>query len=381
MRKVTLLQPNRVVFGNGCAEDFPEYVSKLGLRRAFVVTSPPVMEHVEPIRARLEGSGCEVAVYSEVASEPSISMLEKALTRAKAFVPDAVVGIGGGSAMDLAKLVAALHDSSQEARDCFGIELLQGRRTFLACLPTTSGTGSEVSPNAILLDEAERLKKGVVSSYLMPDTAYVDPLLTVSVPPAVTAATGIDALIHCIEAYTNRYSHPIVDLYVLQGIKLIADNLGRAVDCGTDLEARAAMSLGSLYGGMGLGPVGTAAVHALSYPLGGEYHVPHGIANAVLLLPTMEFNLSAAPERYANVAMAVGAEPAEEAETTARRGLDRLRRLYADWDIPVRLSELGISEDAVPQLVESAMKVTRLLKNNPREVTAEDAEAIYRTAF
>src|SRR5262249_48336492 len=160
---------------------------------------------------------------------------------------------------------------------------------FLVCLPTTAGTGSEVSPNAILLDEADQLKKGVVSPYLVPDAAYVDPQLTRSVPPSVTAATGLDALTHCIEAYANKFAHPAVDLYALQGVGIIAQNLLRAVRNGGDMEARTELSLGSFYGGLCLGPVNTAAVHALAYPLGGQFHVAHGVSNAVLLPHVIRF--------------------------------------------------------------------------------------------
>ncbi len=203
----------------------------------------------------------------------------------------------------------------------------------LVCLPTTAGTGAEVSPNAILLDEADELKKGVVSPHLVPDAAFVDPLLTISVPPAVTAATGLDALTHCIEAYANKFAHPIVDIYALQGIKLISANLVRAVRNGGDIEARAALSLGSLYGGLCLGPVNTAAVHALAYPLGGRFHIAHGVSNALLLPHVLRFNFSAAPERYAEISAALGVARNGSALTTARtrRGIfvaafPRLRR-------------------------------------------------------
>ncbi len=229
--------------------------------------------------------------------------------------------------MDVAKLVATFLGSSQNIRETFGIGKLVGRSTYLACLPTTAGTGSEVSPNSILLDESEQLKKGIISPYLMPDAAYVDPMLTLSVPPAVTAATGIDALTHCIEAYANKFAHPMIDLYALQGIRLISRSIAHAVEKGDDLAARTDLALGSMYGGMCLGPVNTGAVHALAYPLGGEFHIAHGVSNAVLLTHVLEFNLPAAPERYAAIAIALGCEPGKDHQETAHRGLDRLRGL------------------------------------------------------
>jgi alcohol dehydrogenase class IV len=209
----------------------------------------------------------------------------------------------------------------------------------------------------------------------------VDPLLTVSVPPAVTAATGLDALTHCIEAYANKFAHPVVDLYALEGVRLIAANLVQAVRNGADQQARAALALGSLFGGMCLGPVNTAGVHALAYPLGGQFHVPHGISNAVLLPHVIRFNLGAAPERYAALAYALGVEKDGPPLPVAERGADHLEILLGSCGIPTRLSELGVPRSALPQMAQAAMTVTRLLKNNPREITEADALEIYQTAY
>jgi alcohol dehydrogenase class IV len=209
----------------------------------------------------------------------------------------------------------------------------------------------------------------------------VDPLLTISVPPAVTAATGLDALTHCIEAYANKFAHPIVDTYALQGIKLISANLARAVRNGQDIEARAALALGSLYGGLCLGPVNTAAVHALAYPLGGRFRVAHGVSNALLLPHVLRFNFSAAPERYANVAAALGVARNGSALTTAEHGVEFLSKLSRDCGVPQTLSELNIPRDAIPWLAGAAIKVTRLLKNNLRPLTEADAARIYEAAY
>jgi len=381
VRPINLLQPKQIAFGPGVARRCVEDIVALQVRKAFIVTGPPLVEMIRPHVEGLQNGGLEVTVYAEVAGEPTIETFAAALAAARDAAPEVVIGIGGGSAMDVAKLVAALHDSDQDVRDAFGINLLGPRRTSLVCLPTTSGTGSEVSPNAILLDEVDQLKKGVVSSHLVPDAAYVDPELTLSMPPALTAATGVDALTHCIEAYANRYAHPIVDLYTLEGIRLVGRYLRRAVQDGSDLDARTHMSLASLYGGLCLGPVNTGAVHALAYPLGGEFHVPHGVSNSVLLPAVVAFNLEAAPERYADVALALGAEPGRTHEETARRGVELLRTLSRDVGIPSGLGALGIPEDAIPRMARAATKVTRLLKNNLRDVTVADAEALYRAAY
>jgi len=227
MRVISYVQPRHVVFGNGCAAACVEDILELGLRRVFLVTGPPIRPLVAPLVEGLKKGGVAVAIHDRVSTEPTITMLDEALQEAREWQPDLVIGFGGGSSMDVAKLVAALPGSGQRVEEVFGTGLLASRRTRLILLPTTAGTGSEVSPIAIVLDEPAKLKKGVVSPHLVADAAYVDPLLTVSVPPDVTAATGMDALTHCIEEYANRFAHPVIDLYALQGVRLIAANLLR----------------------------------------------------------------------------------------------------------------------------------------------------------
>src|SRR5215472_5019817 len=368
MTPITLLQPGRIVFGSGCAHSCVDLLAQRKARRVFLVTSSPVLPQITFLLDALRKAGCEVVQGPPVDQEPTRAMFAQVLESARQGQVDAVLGVGGGSALDVAKLVAALARGQQKVEDVFGINLLQGRELFLVCLPTTAGTGSEVSPNAILLDERDQLKKGVVSPYLVPDAAIVDPLLTLSVPPGVTAATGLDALTHCIEAYANKFSHPMVDVYALEGIRLIAGNLVRAVQNGQERGAREKVALGSLYGGLCLGPVNTAAVHALAYPLGGQFHVAHGVSNAVLLPHVLRFNLPEAPSRYAGVAAALGCEPNGAPQGTAERGLELLARLSRDCGIPQRLSDLGIPREAIPGMAKAAMNVTRLLKNNVRPV-------------
>jgi alcohol dehydrogenase class IV len=381
MRTISIVSPRNLTIGAGCATQCADDLLAAGLRRIFIVTSDPIVALVEPVAASLRSGGAAVEIFSGVNSEPSVSLFEKALVAARAMQPDGVIGFGGGSPMDTAKGVAALWNSEQTLPDVFGIDLLQGRSTYLACIPTTSGTGSEVTPYAIFHHEEEQLKKGVVSPHIVPDASYVDPELTRSVPPAVTAATGMDAMTHCIEAYVNKYAHPMVDTYALSGIKLIADNLARAVEVGDDLEARTALSLGSLYGGLCLGPVNTGAVHALAYPLGGEFHVAHGVSNSVLLPHVAAFNLPATPQRYADIAVALGVMPSENVTKTAELGIERIKALSHEVGIPAGMAELDVPEEAIPRMAQSAMKVTRLLHLNPREVTVSDAEAIYRAAY
>ena len=381
MKAITLLQPQKIVFGTGCIDTFVDDYLKLGFKHLFVVTAPPILPLIEEPMKQLADAGISCQIFSDIKAEPTLNDFNQVLSKARSFSADSVVGIGGGSVLDITKLVAAFVHSNQQAEDCFGTGFIQKKGLWFACLPTAAGTGSEVSPNAILLDERDHLKKGIVSPYLIADAAYVDPKLTWTVPAKVTADTGMDALTHCIEAYTNKFAHPSVDIYALQGIRLIAANLERAVKNGQDIEAREALAFGSLYGGLCLGPVNTAAVHALSYPLGGEFHIPHGLSNAILLPSVMKFNRPAALKRYAEVAIALGCEPGKDDNETAQRGVDFIYQLAEAVGIPKKLTELGIPQTAVDGMAKAAMEVQRLLKNNPREVTEQDARDIYNSLY
>ena len=393
MKAITLLQPQKIVFGTGCIQTFTDDYKKMGLRRLFVLTAPPIRPLIEGTLDELKAAGIAVEVFQNIVAEPTVNDFKRILELARQFQADSVAGIGGGSVLDVTKLVAAFIDSQQQVEDCFGTGFIRRKGLWFACLPTTAGTGSEVSPNAILLDERDHLKKGIVSPFLIADVAYVDPKLTWTVPAKVTADTGMDALTHCIEAYTNKFAHPSVDIYALQGIRLIAANLERAVTLARDnkpadlsdnpayVEAREALAFGSLYGGLCLGPVNTAAVHALSYPLGGEFHIPHGLSNAILLPSVMKFNMPANIKRHAEVAIALGCEPGKNDEETAQRGVDFIYRLAAAVGIPDKLTALGIPQTAVDGMAKAAMQVQRLLKNNPREVTEQDARDIYNSLY
>lgn len=381
MKAITLLQPQKIVFGTGCIETFVEDYKKIGLQRLMVLTAPPILPLIKEPLATLKAAGVSIEIFQNILAEPTVNDFKQILDCARAFGADSIVGVGGGSVLDVSKLVAAFINSDQQVEDCFGTGFIRQKGLWFACLPTTAGTGSEVSPNAILLDERDHLKKGIVSPYLIADAAYVDPKLTWTVPAKVTADTGMDALTHCIEAYTNKFAHPAVDIYALQGIRLIAAHLERAVKDGKDVEAREALALGSLYGGLCLGPVNTAAVHALSYPLGGEFHIPHGLSNAILLPSVMKFNAEVNVKRYAEVAIALGCKPGKDDAETAANGVDFIYRLAEAVGIPKKLTDLGIPQTAVDGMAKAAMEVQRLLKNNPREVTEQDARDIYNSLY
>ena len=378
---LTIHFPNGIIFGKGKLNQLLDELAQLHAKKVLIITIVPLMNSLSEIFTDLKSRSVEVRIDIGILQEPYFSDLNKLIDNVSSFNPDVVVGIGGGSVLDVAKLVAAQLENEQKLEEYVGIGLLKGRRKKLICLPTTAGTGSEVSPNAILVDDSDGQKKGIISPYLVPDVVIVDPLLTISVPPSVTAATGIDALTHCLEAYTNKFAHPMIDLYAYEGMKLIASNIVQAVNVGKDEEARTAVALGSMYGGICLGPVNTAAVHALSYPLGGMFHLPHGLSNALLLPYVMDFNLIASPARYADVAIALGCKRQENDLATAKTGVQKIKELIGQCGLPLRLREVGVNEEAIPIMARDALKVQRLLKNNPREVTLIDAINIYKEAF
>lgn len=381
MNSLTIHFPNKLVLGKGIINNLPEEIIQQGYRSVLLVTIEPLLKILEPLVQELKKASIDVALDTSIVQEPSFADFEGLMQTIAPFNADVVVGIGGGSVLDVAKLVAAQLENEQTLQQHVGIGLLKGRKKGLICVPATSGTGSEVSPNAILVDDSDNQKKGIISPYLVPDVVYLDPLLTMSVPASITAATGLDALTHCLEAYTNKFSHPFIDLYAYEGMKLIAANIVQAVKNGRDEEARTQVAMGSLYGGFCLGPVNTAGVHALSYPLGSTFHLAHGLSNALLLPFVMEYNLSAAPKRYADVAVALGCEREGDDMATAKKGIKKVRELIRDCGIPATLNEVAIPKEAIPQMAKDAIKIQRLLKNNPREITEQDAIDIYNAAY
>tara|TARA_R110002050_G_scaffold97971_2_gene203629 strand:+ start:14585 stop:15733 length:1149 start_codon:yes stop_codon:yes gene_type:complete len=379
MNSITLLQPQKIVFGENSIENLSKDALLETSNSILLLVATPLLTAVKTTIQNLKSKNKEVSLVEYTfLGEPTFSQFNELLDANKNFNPDCVIGVGGGSVLDCAKLLAALINNTQKLKDVVGIGFLNGRDIKLICIPTTSGTGSEVSPNAILLNEDTQAKSGIISPYLVPDACYLDPILTISLPPKLTAETGIDALSHCIEAYTNKFAHPTVDIYALKGIELIANNIQEAYNNGSNIEARSALLLGSMYGGLCLGPVNTSAVHALSYGLGGKFHIPHGLSNAILMPEVLRFNLSANPKRHAEVARALGVTINGTDNDVAIAGIEKIEDLSRACHIPKRLTEIGVTESVLPELADIAMKVTRLLKNNPREVTKEDAINIYK---
>lgn len=379
-QQLQIIFPGKLIFGNGTFNQLADEVLQLNPSKVFITTITPLKDSIAGFSAALKQANVEIMVDESIVQEPTFSDFEKLMKTVHPFDPDVIIGIGGGSVLDIAKLVAAQLGNTQQLNDYVGIGLLKGRLKKLICVPATSGTGSEVSPNAILVDE-DNQKKGIISPYLVPDIVYVDPLLTVSVPPAITASTGLDALTHCLEAYTNKFANPFIDMFAYEGMRLIAANIETAVNDGSNILARENVAMGSLLGGFCLGPVNTAGVHALSYPLGSILHLAHGLSNALLLPYVMEFNIPAAAERYADVAVALGCYRMNTHEETAYAGVLKIKELVRVCGIPSTLREVNVPESIIPQMAVDALKIQRLLKNNPREISEADAIAIYKAAY
>jgi alcohol dehydrogenase class IV len=312
-----------------------------------------------------------------VKPEPDLPNLEMVLTVAESLKPDLVIGFGGGSAMDLAKLVAVLPGSGQTLHEVVGPEKVKGRRAALVQVPTTAGTGSEGGTRSLVTDPATQNKLAVQSRHMLADLAIVDPDLTMTVPPAVTAATGVDAMAHCAEAFTSKKAHPVIDLYALEGIRLVGRYLPRAVANGSDREARAGLALASMYGGFCLGPVNTTAGHAVAYPLGTRHHIPHGLACALIFPHTLAHNAPSVPQKTALILEALGLAASEDPETVLSGAHAFCERL----GVEMRLSRLNVPEADLPNMATEAHAIRRLLDNNPRDLSREEILAMYQAAY
>jgi len=329
--------------------------------------------------------GLSVAVYDQVLADPPESIVLAAVEQARSVKAELVIGFGGGSSMDVAKLVALLAhpQCSQSLQDIYGVGNAQGQRLPLIQVPTTAGTGSEVTQIAIITT-GETTKTGVVSPLLLPDLALLDADLTLGLPPAVTAATGIDAMVHAIEAYTSALKkNPLSDLLAREALRLLSANLHEAVHNGSNRQARQAMLLGACLAGQAFANAPVAAVHALAYPLGGNFHIPHGLSNALVLPHVLRFNVSAATTHYSELAPVVLGDRLRRSDPTtfADQLIEELGGLSGRMGLPTRLRDAGVPQDMLPQLAREAMLQQRLLVNNPRELNENDALAIYRAAY
>jgi alcohol dehydrogenase class IV len=377
----------QIICESGAASRLASLCQERGARSVYIVTDPGItrLNMLDDVLPGFAEAGLQVAVFDQVVADPPEAVVLDAVSQARAAQADLVIGFGGGSSMDVAKLVALLaHPAcAQELKDIYGVGNARGQRLPLIQVPTTAGTGSEVTQIAIITTGATT-KMGVVSPLLLPDVALLDADLTLGLPPAVTAATGIDAMVHAIEAYTSVHKkNPLSDLLAREALRLLSANLHEAVHNGGNRVARQAMLLGACLAGQAFANSPVAAVHALAYPLGGNFHIPHGLSNALVLPHVLRFNLGAARAHYAELAPLVLGERlrSEDPASYADQLIEEVSQLSARMGLPSTLSEAGVPRDMLPQLAAEAMLQQRLLVNNPREVSEADALAIYQAAY
>jgi len=379
--------PPRIITGDGSAETVGAHATALRATRAVVITDKTLHEKTDFVSAAvtsLKTSGLAVEVFDDVEPDPMVITARRSAECSRAFRPDLVIGLGGGSALDVAKATAAILANERPLEEMWGVDNVPKPGLPTILMPTTAGTGSEVTPNSILTDvkpDGGHTKKGIVSPHLLARTAIVDPLLTVTAPPHVTASAGMDALTHAIETYVSKSAQPLTRPLALEAIRLIGSSLRRAVADGRDLEARSHMANASLMAGLAFANGLLGGVHAIAMAMGGRFGVPHGVANALMLPYVMEFNETAVREDYARIAGAMGERveglPLHEAAHLASVAV---HRLVVDVRLPHTLTDVKIPRGGIPGLAEESFGNQRLLKNNPRAATVQDITGILEAA-
>ncbi|MFT6043085.1 MAG: alcohol dehydrogenase class IV [Porticoccaceae bacterium] len=376
----------QIILEAGGSQRLGELCRPFNARSVVLITDPGLKKLglVDSAYNSLSEAGLNVTLFSEVEADPSDNTVLLAVELAKSVQADIIIGVGGGSSMDVAKLVALLANpkSTQTLSDIYGVDQVQDQRLPLIQVPTTAGTGSEVTTIAIVTT-GNTTKSGIVSQRLLPDLALLDAELTLGLPATVTAATGIDAMVHAIEAYTSHIKkNPLSDLLAKEALKLLATNISTAVHQGQNMTARSSMLLGSTLAGQAFANAPVAAVHALAYPLGGHFHIPHGLSNSLLLPAVLRFNAEAAKHLYAELASILVTEPlAKNSTEQTEQFINTIENLIDNLGLPTQLRDMGISEDALPMLAKDAMQQQRLLINNPRVVSEADALAIYKSIY
>ncbi|MFD2831180.1 iron-containing alcohol dehydrogenase [Corticicoccus populi] len=375
---------HNIISGIGSIAQIEVETQKLKAQRAVIITDKIILQTglVDKVSAPLKNAGVHVDIIDEVVPEPPFENIESIYEEIKKKAYDLFIGIGGGSALDVTKVLAVMPKNEGDIREYVGIDQIPNPGVNTILIPTTSGTGSEVTFNAIFTDKRDNVKKGIVSPYLLPNIAIVDPMMTLTAPPSVTAATGLDALVHAIESYTAINANELTDGIARHAVQLISKSLRQAVFNGNNIPAREDMSMGSLMAGISLANAGVGAVHALAYPLGGQFHIPHGVANALLLPYVMEYNKLSNLEKFAQIAEDMGENiDGLSLREAADRAVKAMSDLSKDIGIPSTLKDVGVKQEDLSLLAEEASKVDRLLNNNPRKLKKEEIETIYQNAF
>jgi alcohol dehydrogenase len=376
-----------ILFGMNAIQQLGKQAKKLAAGRALLVTGPHVKEAGVLDKAlnslKAEAVDVEVNVQGRDTPEPATTVAEETAEVARQGNFEVIIGLGGGSILDVAKMASALVTNPGKTRDYFGPEKVPKRGKPTIIIPTTSGTGAEVTQHAIFLDREVNVKKAVASSALLPNVAIIDPMLTVSCPPRVTASAGIDAFIHAAEPFLSKNANPITDSLALDAVAMLTRWLGPAYADGGNLDARYYMALGSVMAGMVLANAGTSLVHAMAYPIGGEYHTPHGVTLSAILVACFEGILIAKEEKMVLLARAMGEKVAGlSPREGARTALEAIRHLLQSVGLPASLGDLEITDKTkIPRWAVEAHKEQRLLTRSPRVLSVKDIEKIYERAF
>jgi alcohol dehydrogenase len=381
---IKLHHVKEIIFGAGSLQQLGAVIKRYGASKAFIVIDPYLKESVgAKITASLAEAGVTGKFYTDLTPEPVLEIADACGKAASEFGAEIVIGLGGGSAMDVAKAAAVLVTNGGKAVEYVGVDTVKKPGLPTIMIPSTAGTGSEVSRTAVFINKAKNTKGGMNSDFMYPDVALLDPVLTLTVPPKVTAYTGIDALTHGIESYVAHSANSVSRMYALEAITLISRSIRKAYFVGNDLEARTEMLLGSLLAGISLANAGVGAVHGLSYPLGGEYGVPHGLGNSILLPTVMEFNIPAAMEEFVDIAHALGEDTRlGSTRDAAMASVKAVRNLYQDISMTDKLSDFNIPRAALQKMAEGTLSnMKRVFENNPRPVSLKEAVAIFEAAF
>jgi alcohol dehydrogenase len=376
--------PGNVRFGVDTFYSLPDEINKLNVKKV-VIISDKGLERAGLFQRALElveSSGVETDVFTDIEGEPTFSLVKKAVEYVKLAEGELIIGIGGGSALDVAKGTAALVDKEDVEPYLSGVATIESRSVKCILLPTTSGTGSEVTMNAIFGDEEKELKRGIVSKHLLPDVAIIDPALTLSCPPRVTAASGVDAFTHAIESYVASKATPLTRMYAEKAMKLFGPSITKAVHNGKDLEGRIGMSWVSVLAGVSLANAGVGAVHALAYPLGGKYHIEHGVANALLMPYVFKVTGGTCTKEMVEVANYLDlGDYTDRPHQALQAVVGYLYDLLQTLELPISLSELGVREEDLTTLAEQASQIDRLLSNTPYQLTESKILEIYQHAW
>jgi len=368
----------QVIFETGAASRLGE-IAKTHMQRPVIVTDKGIVKAglIDEALKSLENEGLDYHLVDGIEADPPARIVKLSVEIARKHKADGVIGFGGGSSMDTAKIIAVLLNSSQKLEEIYGIGNIKGARSPLILLPTTAGTGSEVTDIAIVTSDDDH-KIGVLGDEMFADVALLDPALTFGLPRHVTAATGVDAMVHAIEAYTTRWKkNPVSDALAREALTLLSSSIVEACDNPSNEEARGKMLLGSMLAGQAFTNAPCAAVHAMAYPLGALFHIPHGVSNSLMLEPVLKFNASEAAAHYAELGDFIGANATGGFSARADAFIDKLMEIVAATGVERKLSNVGVSHNDLPRLAEDAIKVERLMRNNPREVRYDDALAMY----